>query len=70
MSSCLFEVLNRAFWRFSEMEICKAMTYDNLIFISCPDSIKVEECLDVLGALSSGDTVIIDKQVSRAVFNA
>ena len=29
MSSCLFEVLNRAFARFSEMGVCKAQSYDS-----------------------------------------
>jgi hypothetical protein len=30
MSSCLFEVLNRAFVRFAEMGLCKAQAYDSI----------------------------------------
>jgi hypothetical protein len=81
MSSCLFEVLNRAFARFSEMRICKAQSYDSpsligggkTIYISCPieNKFKVEKYLNILTNMSSSDTKgikIIEKQVARSVF--
>ena len=83
MSSCLFEVLNRAFARFSEMGICRAQSYDSpsmigggqTIYISCPteNKGKVEKYTNILTNMSSSDAkgnLIIEKQVAKAVFKA
>ena len=74
MSSCLFEILNRAFARFSEMGICKAWSYDSTsligggqtIYISCPSENKsnVEKYINILTNMSSSDSkgnLVIDK---------
>jgi hypothetical protein len=74
MSSCLFEILNRAFARFSEMGICKAQSYDSTslmgggqtIYISCPTENKsnVEKYINILTNMSSSDSngnLIIEK---------
>ena len=83
MSSCLFEILNRAFARFSEMGICKAQSYDSTsligggqtIYISCltENKSKVERFINILTRMSSSDSkgiLVIDKQVARALFKA
>lgn len=74
MSSCLFEVLNRAFARFSEMGICKAQSYDSTSLIGGGQTIyisgqtenknNIEKYINILTNMSSSDikgNAIIEK---------
>lgn len=60
MNSCLFEILNTAFGRFSELGICTSQAYASqnsgmVIYLQCPTSNrqKVEKYLQILTDLSS-----------------
>ena len=76
MSSCLIEMLNTAFGRFSELGVCISQTYDSqqggkMIYLKCPIDKKliVDKYLNLLIDLSSAQDErkmsIIENQVNK-----
>jgi len=83
IDSCLFEVVNTAFGRFSELGVCHSQAYDaqsgsKTVYLQCPLSnrAKIEWYLEILTHLSIGeknkDKVInvIEQELNKVIAHA